>query len=125
MIEAAILSILVDLSEQKLYAEMDDGTTQVINVSTGKASTPTPLMTDTIASKYPLTDLIGRNNAWRIPDVPWVMCFQNNPMYCIHPRTSGAPIGTPGSLGCVRTTESDAQWLFERTAVGTTIKVVE
>ena len=120
----AIVAITVDLSEQKLYAELDNGKTEVIRVSTGKASTPTPLMTDTIATKYPMTDLVGRNNAWRIPNVKWVMCFKNNPMYCIHPRTSGAPIGTPGSLGCVRTTESDAKWIFDRTARGTTIKIV-
>jgi hypothetical protein len=92
----AVASLLVDLSEQKIYATMESGKVEVINVSTGKAATPTPLMTDTIATKYELTDLIGRNYSWRIPDVPHVMCFQNNPMYCIHPRTSGAPIGVPG-----------------------------
>ena len=120
----AVASLLVDLSEQKMYATMESGKVEVINVSTGKAATPTPLMTDTIATKYELTDLIGRNYSWRIPDVPHVMCFQNNPMYCIHPRTSGAPIGVPGSLGCVRTSYADAQWLFERVDRGTTIKIV-
>ena len=120
-----VASLLVDLSEQKMYATMESGEVEEIRVSTGKASTPTPLMNDTIAGKYELTDLVGRNYSWVIPDVPWVMCFEDNPMYCIHPRTSGAPIGTPGSLGCVRTTTEDAKWLFERTASGTTIKIVE
>ena len=121
----AVASILVDLSEQKMYATMESGNVEIIRVSTGKASTPTPLMTDTIDGKYELTDLTGRNYSWVIPDVPWVMCFKDNPMYCIHPRTSGAPIGTPGSLGCVRTSTEDAKWLFDRTAPGTTIKIVE
>ena len=57
----AIIAITVDLSEQKLYAKLDNGETEIIRVSTGKASTPTPLMTDTIAGKYEMTDLIGRN----------------------------------------------------------------
>jgi lipoprotein-anchoring transpeptidase ErfK/SrfK len=120
----AVASILVDLSEQRMYVTMESGKEEVLVVSTGKASTPTPVMTDTIDAKYELTDLVGRNNAWRIRDVPHVMCFRNNPMYCIHPRTSGAPIGTPGSLGCVRTTYSDASWLFQRTRIGTTIQIV-
>lgn len=120
-----VASMLVDLSEQKMYVTLESGQVEEIRVSTGKAATPTPLMTDRIAGKYEITDLTGRNYSWVIRDVPWVMCFQDNPMYCIHPRTSGAPIGTPGSLGCVRTTEADAKWLFERTDPGTTIRIVE
>jgi lipoprotein-anchoring transpeptidase ErfK/SrfK len=119
-----VASLLVDLSEQKMYVTMESGKVEEIRVSTGKAATPTPLMTDSIATKYELTDLIGRNYSWRIRDVPHVMCFSNNPLYCIHPRTSGAPIGTPGSLGCVRTSYADAEWLFQRTSRGTTIQVV-
>ena len=82
-----VASLLVDLSEQKMYVTMESGKVEEIRVSTGKAATPTPLMTDSIATKYELTDLIGRNYSWRIRDVPHVMCFSNNPLYCIHPRT--------------------------------------
>lgn len=118
----AILSIVVDLSEQKLYAHTNNGVKEFV-VSTGKPSSPTPLMKDSIAAKYRVTDLTGRD--YRVKDVPYVMCFKTHELYCIHPNTSLLPLGQPHSRGCVRMRTEDAKWMFERTEVGTAISVVE
>jgi hypothetical protein len=94
----AVASILVDLSEQKnVCYNGESGKGGSPRRLTGKASTPTPLMTDSIATKYELTDLIGRNYSWRIRDVPHVMCFSKT-IRCIvfTPEPVEHPLGLPG-----------------------------
>ena len=118
-----IASIVVDLSEQKLYAHTESGKVHEFVVSTGKASTPTPLMNDVIDNKHEVNDLYGPG--YYIEDVKYIMCFRQHEIYCIHPNTTTAPLGTPHSMGCVRMNEEDAGWLFERTPLETPIRVVE
>ena len=118
-----VTSIVVVLSEQRLYATLESGEQVVYVVSTGDEGTPTPVMSTQIDRKYEVVTLIG--DGYRIPDVPWVMCPVENPEHCIHPNMSDTPVGEPASLGCVRMEEEDAKWLFERTDVGTTFAVIE
>ena len=118
-----VTSIVVVLSEQRLYATLESGEQVVYVVSTGEEATPTPVMSTEIDRKYEVATLIGPG--YSIPDVPWIMCPVENPEHCIHPNMSDTPVGQPASLGCVRMEEKDAQWLFERTDVGTTFAVIE
>ena len=118
-----VTSIVVVLSEQRLYATLESGEEVTYVVSTGADSTPTPVMSTEIDRKYEVATLIGPG--YSIPNVPWIMCPAENPEHCIHPNMSDTPVGQPASLGCVRMNEEDAKWLFERTEEGTTFAVIE
>ena len=119
---SSILMIVVILSEQKLYAITNDGGTSVFPVSTGKASTPTPVTEDKISVKRKVTDFYGPG--YYIKDVPYVMCLDKYPSHCIHPNLSNKPLGQPYSGGCIRMNEKDAKWVFDRTPVNTPVKIV-
>ena len=66
-----VTSILVDLSDQKLYAHTHTGVVHEFVVSTGKASTPTPVMEDVIDNKHEVNDLYGPG--YYIEDVKYIM----------------------------------------------------
>ena len=117
------VSIVVVLSEQKMYVTTESGEEIVYTVSTGSEDTPTPPMSTTIDRKYEVATLIGPG--YVIPDVPWIMCPVENPEHCIHPNTTDTPVGEPASLGCVRMEEEDAKELFAITEEGTTFAVIE
>lgn len=117
----AILEMVVDLSDQKLYAVSETGVHEFV-VSTGKPSTPTPVMEEVIDRKYEVVDLYGPG--YYLSKVPYVMCFKDHKEYCIHPNTTSKPLGEPHSMGCVRMDMEDVEWLFHRIKVGTPIRVV-
>ena len=123
MVWDLVSSIVVVLSEQRLYATTESGREIVYVVSTGDETTPTPVMSTQIDRKYEVATLLGPGYA--IPDVPWIMCPEENPEHCIHPNLSDTPVGEPASLGCVRMNEEDARELFEMTEEGTTFTVIE
>ena len=116
-----VVSITVNLSEQKLYATRESGEQLVYMVSTGDPETPTPVMSTEIERKYEVATLIGPG--YSIPDVPWIMCPVENPEHCIHPNMSDDPLGEPHSLGCVRMNEEDAEELFLLVEEGTSFTV--
>ena len=116
-----VVSITVNLSEQKLYATRESGELLVYMVSTGDPKTPTPVMSTEIERKYEVATLIGPG--YSIPDVPWIMCPVENPEHCIHPNMSDDPLGEPHSLGCVRMNEEDAEELFSLVEEGTSFTV--
>ena len=116
-----VVSITVNLSEQKLYATRESGEQLVYVVSTGAPTTPTPVMSTEIERKYEVATLLGPGYA--IDDVPWIMCPVENPEHCIHPNLSDTPVGQPASLGCVRMNEEDAEELFSLVEEGTSFTV--
>ena len=116
-----VVSITVNLSEQKLYATRESGEELVYVVSTGASDTPTPVMSTEIERKYEVATLLGPGYA--IDDVPWIMCPVENPEHCIHPNLSDTPVGQPASLGCVRMNEEDAEELFLLVEEGTSFTV--
>ena len=118
-----VVSITVNLSEQKLYATRESGEQLVYVVSTGAPTTPTPVMSTEIERKYEVATLLGPGYA--IPDVPWIMCPVDNPEHCIHPNMSDTPVGEPASLGCVRMEEEDAEELFSLVEEGTPFTVID
>ena len=120
----AIASVVISLSQQKLFVyNNQDQLIYAAPVSTGKASTPTPVGSFEIGHKYPRTDLVGDD--YRI-NLPYVQCLVGegiNPYrYCLHPTPeSEERLGTPGSHGCIRTSLATARWLFLRTSVSTPV----
>lgn len=125
-----ITRLLIDLSEQRLYAF--GNAPQPIYaalVSTGVATSPTPVGDFRIAAKYASTPLTGAD--YRTPAVPDVMCLGGGGLgpdrYCLHPapwqEDRDQCFGIPRSHGCIRLSRATARWLFERTAVGTPVHI--
>ncbi|MCU0529897.1 MAG: L,D-transpeptidase [Cyanobium sp. Prado107] len=126
-----ITLLLIDLSEQRLHAYAG-GSRPIYSapVSTGVAASPTPTGEFHIATKYTSTPLIGSD--YRTPPVADVMCLGGAGLaadsYCLHPapwqEDAGRCFGVPRSRGCIRLSRATARWLFERTRVGTLVRIV-
>lgn len=113
--------LLVDLSEQKLRQELGGVVIEEHRISSGKASTPTPVGTFTVLSKHPRA-WSNRAKLW----MPHWMAFKGT-VYGIHelPEWPGgkkegeAHLGTPVSGGCIRVGVGVAKRLYEWSPVGT------
>jgi lipoprotein-anchoring transpeptidase ErfK/SrfK len=121
-----IASIVVDLSDQKLYAY--DGQQQLVRtvlVSTGKPSSPTPTGSGKVLSKHPSITMRGRT--FLSPGVPWALCVSDDGTICLHgapwQEQAGQSFGVPRSHGCVRIPSPHARWLFEHTPLGTPVTI--
>jgi hypothetical protein len=84
-----VAALLIDLSEQKLYAYDDQQRLlYAALVSTGRPVTPTPTGRFQIGSKYSETTLVGPD--YRIPAVPKMMCLIGGGLaldrLCLHPH---------------------------------------
>ena len=105
-----------------------------VSVATGSSRYPTPLGRFSIVVKW-------RNPWWYPPDSDWardkapVPPGPSNPLGTrwmgisspgvgIHGTPEPGSIGYSVSHGCVRMRISDAEWLFERVAIGTTVFIV-
>ena len=117
---------MVDFSDQRLtvynsYQEV----VRVIPVSTGKASTPTPIFNSKFYTKYRSTTMYGRT--YTVPGVPFTMCVSPNEAICLHAapwqENAGKPFGVPRSHSCVRMPLNHARWLFHNTTKGTPITI--
>lgn len=115
--------LLVDLSEQKLRQELGGVVIEEHRISSGKASTPTPVGTFTVLSKHPRA-WSNRAKLW----MPHWMAFKGT-VYGIHelPEWPGgkkegeAHLGTPVSGGCIRVGVGVAKRLYEWSPVGTPV----
>jgi hypothetical protein len=89
-----ITSIVVDLSDQKLYAYNGAELVRAIAVSSGKAGTPTPTFSSQVQSKHETVTMRGRD--YVAPGVPWALCLDGG-MICLH---GGGPLagGRRGGL---------------------------
>jgi len=122
--------ILVDLSEQRMYAYLDDMVIRDFPISTGKASTPTPTGTTSISLKQEVR--VGHKAPHYI--MPKFMMFRAGG-YGIHalPSLAGdggwfwtearSHIGIPVSHGCIRLLPEDADFMFDFTPLGTPVVV--
>ena len=109
----------VDLSEQKVRAY--DGATllRTFTVSTGRSSTPTLTGAFRVWIKYRFDDM--RGPGYFLEDVPYTMYFYRG--YGVHGTYWHSNFGTPMSHGCVNMETSEAQWVIERSTVGTLVNV--
>ncbi len=118
--------ILVDLSEQKLSQELGGVVIATHKVSTGKASTPTPVGTFSVKNKHP--------RAWSRSAKLWMpywMAFtwrghglHELPEWPGGKKEGAAHLGIPVSHGCIRLGIGAAKTLYEWSSVGTPVVVV-
>ncbi len=109
----------VDLSKQRLSAMQGKKVAYSFNVSTGKASTPTPTGKFLINSKLRYTRMRGAD--YDVPDVPYTMYFHEG--YGIHGAYWHNNFGTPVSHGCVNVPVNLAGKVFKWASVGTLVVV--
>ncbi len=109
----------VDLSQQRLYAYEGDTIVNSFLVSTGTWQTPTVTGKFKVWIKLRYSDMTGPG--YYLPDVPYVMYFYKD--YGLHGTYWHNNFGTPMSHGCVNLSIPDAAWLYNFSAVGTTVNV--
>lgn len=119
--------IIVDRSEQKLYAY--DGEVLVMEavISTGLELTPTPRGTFTIYRKTPNRYMQGplpgiSAKYWDLPGVPWNLYFSAEGAV-IHGTYWHNNFGKPSSNGCVNVRPEEAERLYMWADLGTTVVV--
>jgi LysM repeat protein len=109
----------VNLSTQRLTAYQGSTAVRSTLVSTGLPRTPTPTGQYRVYVKYAATLMSGPG--YYLPNVPYTMYFYRG--YAIHGTYWHSNFGTPMSHGCVNLPTSEAQWLYNWSAVGTLIKI--
>jgi hypothetical protein len=112
-------TIVIDLSQQRLYAWQGQKLIYSFRISTGKTSTPTPRGRFRITSKYRYHRMRGRG--YDIPNVPYAMYFYRG--YAIHGAFWHNRFGTPVSRGCVNLPVYQARQLFRWANNGTQVLV--
>ena len=119
--------IIIDRSEQKLYAYDDEKLFMEILVSTGLDDLPTPRGTFHIFEKTPTRYMQGplpgiSDQYYDLPGVPWTMYFTYQGG-AIHGAYWHDKFGKQWSHGCVNLVLDDAQKLYEWAPLGTTVIV--
>ncbi len=111
--------IEINLSNQRLIAWEGGMPVYAVIISTGKASTPTPIGVFAIQTRHRSTRMQGAD--YDVPDVPYTMYYYGG--YAIHGAYWHNRFGTPVSHGCINVAVDHARWLFYWAAVGTPVVV--
>lgn len=119
--------ILIDRSEQKLYAYDGDELFMEASISSGLDLTPTPRGTFTIYRKTPSRYMQGplpgiSDQYYDLPGVPWNLYFTKEGG-AIHGAYWHAQFGKQWSHGCVNLPLDTAKELYEWASLGTTVVV--
>lgn len=119
--------IVVDLSDQKLYAYEGDELFMAESVSTGLDGLPTPLGAYNIFRKMPSRYMQGpipgqTNDEYDLPGVPWTMYFTHDGA-AIHGAYWHNDFGLQHSHGCVNLPPDKARVLYNWTPLGTVVIV--
>ena len=119
--------IVVDLSDQMLYAYEGNKEFFVTSVSTGGDETPTPVGTFTINKKTPTRYMQGplpgvTSTPFDLPGVPWNMYFTEDGAI-IHGAYWHDRYGTKQSNGCINLPIELAKLLYDWAPVGTTVTI--
>jgi hypothetical protein len=126
--------IVIRRGSNRLYLYNGMRLWRVFNVATGQSAYPTPLGRWSIVVKW-------RNPWWYPPKSPWAKGAKpippgpGNPLGTrwmglsasgvgIHGTPDDASIGYSASHGCIRMHIPDAEWLFKRVHIGTTVFIV-
>lgn len=125
--------IIIDLGEQMAFLLEDGQPVRMYQVSTGKATTPTPMGDFQVHRKQEL-----RISSQAVPyRMPYYLSFTPNGAYGLHalPYLGHSPdssnywhealdhIGTPVSHGCIRFLPDEARALYNWAEVGTPVYV--
>jgi hypothetical protein len=122
--------IVIDRSEQKLYAYKGAELIMEILISTGLELTPTPRGTFAIFKKTPSRYMQGPipglsdQQAYDMPGVPWNLYFTHGGAV-IHGAYWHNSFGIPYSHGCVNLSPWDAEQLYYWAELGTKVVVQE
>jgi LysM repeat protein len=111
--------ILVNLTEQKVYAYENDQLVKTVIVSTGLAYTPT--VTGNYRVYWKLASQTMSGPGYYLPGVPYVMYFYQG--YALHGTYWHNNFGQPMSHGCVNMPTTEAQWFFNWSEIGTPVTV--
>jgi lipoprotein-anchoring transpeptidase ErfK/SrfK len=128
----AVIVIRRASNELELYRGMQPW--RLFPIATGQPAYPTPLGRFEIVVKW-------RNPWWYPPNSPWAQGLTpvppgpGNPLGTrwmglsapgvgIHGTPDAASIGYSASHGCIRMRIPDAEWLFNRVRIGTTVFIV-
>lgn len=120
--------IVVDISDQKIYAYEGDELFMEVSVSTGREFSQTPLGEHTVFAKLPSRYMQGPNpqvsSFYDLPGVPWNLYFtpQGDVIHGAYWHNS---FGTPYSFGCVNLQTVQAKKLYDWTPLGTKVLVQE
>jgi L,D-transpeptidase catalytic domain len=120
--------IIVDRSDQTLYAYENDELFMETSISTGLELTPTPRGLFHIFRKTPTRYMQGPlptlpdKQVYDLPGVPWTMYFTTGGA-AIHGTYWHDNFGHPHSHGCVNMTPADAKKLYVWASVGTNVLV--
>jgi lipoprotein-anchoring transpeptidase ErfK/SrfK len=126
--------IVIRRGSNRLYLYNGMRPWRVFQVATGQASYPTPLGRFEIVVKW-------KNPWWYPPSSPWAQGLKpippgpGNPLGTrwmglsapgvgIHGTPDAASIGYSASHGCIRMRIPQAEWLFNRVRIGTTVFIV-
>ncbi len=112
--------IIVDLSDQRIYAYQNGDLMRSVIVSTGLPATPTVIGDFNIYWKLNSQTMSGPG--YYLPGVPWVMYFYAG--YAIHGTYWHNNFGQPMSHGCVNLPTDEALWFFNFAEVGTPVRVI-
>ena len=127
VLSAAAKRIVVDRSEQTLYAYDGDELFMKEAISTGIELTPTPRGTFTIFKKTPSRYMQGpipgiTDKYYDLPGVPWNLYFTYQGAV-IHGTYWHENFGKPSSNGCVNLRPVDAEKLYNWAELGTRVIV--
>jgi lipoprotein-anchoring transpeptidase ErfK/SrfK len=111
--------VVVDLSEQRVYAFEDGRMVFSALVSTGLPGTPTVLGDFAVYIRLEAQRMTGPG--YDLPGVQWVQYFYEG--YGLHGTYWHENFGQPMSHGCVNLTNADALWLFNWATIGTPVHV--
>jgi hypothetical protein len=119
--------LVVDRSDQKLFAYEGDTLVHTYTVSTGRELTPTPRGTFRIFRKTPSRYMQGpipgiSENYYDLPGVPWNLYFTAQGAV-VHGAYWHNGFGRPYSNGCVNVDPKEARALYEWADLGMTIVV--
>ncbi|MBN1966086.1 MAG: LysM peptidoglycan-binding domain-containing protein [Anaerolineae bacterium] len=112
--------IIVDLSDQRVYAYENGALLRSVVVSTGLPGTPT--VTGDFNIYWKLTSQTMQGPGYYLPGVPWVMYFYQG--YALHGTYWHSNFGQPMSHGCVNLPTDEAAWFFNWAEVGTPVRVI-
>lgn len=120
--------IIVDRSDQKLYAYENKELVMELNISTGLELTPTPRGQFTVFKKTPtrymqgpLPNLVDQQY-YDLPGVPWNLYFTDGGAV-IHGAYWHNSFGVKYSHGCVNILPAEAHKLYHWTPLGTKVTV--
>jgi lipoprotein-anchoring transpeptidase ErfK/SrfK len=126
--------IVIRRNSNRLFLYKGERPWRTFRVATGQASYPTPTGRFSIVT-------MQRNPWWYPPDSSWAEGAKpippgpgnplgtrwmglSAPLVGIHGTPDAASIGYSASHGCIRMLVSEAEWLFDRVRIGTTVFIV-